>query len=99
MALTPEAKVKIKVRKVLDEYGCYHFSPAANGYGRAGIPDIIFCLAGQFGSVECKAGRGRTTALQDRELEAITRAGGVALVINETNIEELVTCLQIMQKN
>ena len=89
MALTPEAKVKKKVKEILDQMGVYHFSPMQNGMGRAGIPDIIGCLEGQFLGIECKAGRGTTTALQERELNRILNAGGYALVVNEENINQL----------
>jgi len=41
MATTPEAKVKAKVKAVLNKYGAYHFSPATGGYGKSGVPDII----------------------------------------------------------
>jgi Holliday junction resolvase len=89
MANTPEAKVKAKVRLILDSMGTYHFMPPANGFGRAGIPDIVGCMNGVFFAVECKAGKGKTTALQDRELERIRAAGGIALVINENNVDQL----------
>ena len=89
MALTPVAKVKKKVKEILDQMGVYHFSPMQNGMGRAGIPDIIGCLEGQFLGIECKAGKGTTTALQERELTRIQNAGGYALVVNETNINQL----------
>ena len=89
MALTPEAKVKKKVKEILDQMGVYHFSPMQNGMGRAGIPDIIGCLEGQFIGIECKAGKGTTTALQERELTRIQNAGGYALVVNEENINQL----------
>ena len=87
--MTPEAKVKKKVKEILDQMGVYHFSPMQNGMGRAGIPDIIGCLEGQFLGIECKAGKGKTTALQERELNRILNAGGYALVVNETNIDQL----------
>ena len=89
MALTPEAKVKKKVKELLDQMGVYHFSPMQNGMGRAGIPDIIGCLGGQFIAIECKAGKGTTTALQERELTRIQNAGGLALVVNEENMNQL----------
>ena len=89
MALTPEAKVKKKVKEILDQMGVYHFSPMQNGMGRAGIPDIIGCLDGQFLGIECKAGKGTTTALQERELTRIQNAGGLALVVNEENMNQL----------
>tara|TARA_R110000822_G_scaffold648_1_gene2844 strand:+ start:53 stop:346 length:294 start_codon:yes stop_codon:yes gene_type:complete len=97
VAQTPEAKVKAAVRKLLVEFGIYYFSPSANGFGRAGIPDIICCFQGKFIAIECKAGKGKTTALQDRELNAIRAAGGMAMVINENNIIELKEKLQWMR--
>ena len=89
MALTPEAKVKARLRKYLTQLGIYHFMPPANGFGRAGIPDIIGCFNGQFVAFECKAGKGKTTALQDLELEKIRQAKGFAYVVNENNIQDL----------
>lgn len=83
---TPEAKVKDAVKKMLDASGVYYFMPAANGYGRAGIPDIVCCVNGYFLAIECKAGNGKTTLLQNREIARIIRAKGRALVINETNL-------------
>lgn len=87
---TPESKVKAGVRKVLEGLSFYYFMPPANGFGRAGIPDIVGCRTdGRFFGIECKAGKGKTTALQDRELNRIQQAGGIALVINEDNLNQL----------
>jgi Holliday junction resolvase len=83
---TPESKVKAKCTDLLKAVGVYYFFPVANGMGRAGIPDIICCARGKFLAIECKAGKGTTTALQKKELAAIEAAGGVALVINESNL-------------
>ena len=93
MAKTPEAKVKHKVAQILKEYDAYYFFPPANGFGRAGIPDIIACYRGQFIAIECKAGKNITTALQRRELSAIELAGGYSLVINESNIDQVIAVL------
>jgi Holliday junction resolvase len=89
MAETPEWKVKKAVRLMLDKLGAYHFMPPANGFGRAGIPDIIACIDGHFIAIECKAGKGQTTAIQDRELNAILNAGGTTYIARENNIDEL----------
>jgi hypothetical protein len=93
MANTPETKVKRKVTVILNKYNAYFFYPPSNGFGRAGIPDIIACYCGQFIAIECKAGKNITTALQRRELGAIEDAGGYALVINESNIEQVTAVL------
>jgi hypothetical protein len=94
MATTPEGKVKAAVRKILDRLGIYHFMPPGMGLGRSGIPDIIGCYQGRFIAVECKAGKGKTTALQERELNAIKAAYGFAVVVREDNLEELEQELQ-----
>ena len=89
MASTPERKVKEAVVAVLKSNAVYYFFPPANGLGRAGIPDIIACCDGYFLAIECKAGKGVTTALQDRELTRIRAAGGLALVVRENNIHDV----------
>jgi len=97
--MTPEGKVKAAVRKILDAEGVYYFSPAANGYGRAGIPDIICCVQGFFLAIELKANKGKTTALQDREIAAINAQGGQAMVVNENNINEVKENIQWIKAN
>ena len=89
MATTPEGKVKARVVNVLKMHSVYYFFPATYGMGRSGVPDIICCVDGNFLAIECKAGKGKTTALQDVEIESIRRAGGTALVVNETNVGEV----------
>jgi Holliday junction resolvase len=85
VAQTPEGKVKARVTKVLREAGVYYFFPATHGYGRSGVPDIVGCVNGMFLAIECKAGKGKLTALQANEIQSIRHAGGVAVVVNEEN--------------
>lgn len=87
--MTPEGKVKARLKKQLNELGIYHFSPFQAGMGRAGIPDVIGCYRGVFVAFECKAGSNKPTALQEREMQAIREAGGYAHVINEDNVNDL----------
>jgi Holliday junction resolvase len=87
MAQTPEGRVKAKIVDVLKDEDVYYFFPATHGYGRSGVPDIIACVNGVFFAIECKAGKGKVTALQAREIQSIRRCNGVAVVANETNWE------------
>lgn len=87
--MTPEGKVKKKVAELLKKYDAYYFFPAMGAFGRAGIPDIIGCYRGRFIAVECKAGKGKTTAIQEAEIKKIQGAKGYAFVINEDNIDLL----------
>jgi len=88
MATTPEAKVKAKIKTTLKEHNVYYAMPIGSGYGNAGVPDFLCCLQGQFVAIEAKAGKGKTTALQEKNLRDILMSGGHAWVVNEENLEE-----------
>jgi Holliday junction resolvase len=87
MAMTPEGKVKKRAKEHLDTAGAYYFMPATGGFGRSGVPDIVGCFNGVFFAIECKAGKGIPTALQEREMKNIRKAGGQAWVVNEENVD------------
>jgi hypothetical protein len=91
---TPESKVKQKVMKYLKEMDTYHFYPVTGGYGKSGVPDIVGCYQGMFFGLECKAGKNKPTPLQEKNLKDIRDAGGVALVINEENVDDVVRLIQ-----
>jgi hypothetical protein len=86
---TPESKVKDKVKKTLSAFNAYYFMPIGGMYSKIGVPDIICCYKGHFVAIECKAGKNKPTALQERELKIIRDAGGYALVVNEENIDDV----------
>ena len=94
MASTPEKKVKDKCVKLLKAHNAYYFFPATHGFGRSGVPDIIICIDGQFLGIECKAGKNTPTALQEKEMQCIRDAGGIAIVINEENLTMLENTLK-----
>lgn len=89
MAMTPEAKVKKKVTAHLKTLGAYYFYPVTGGYGKSGVPDIIGCHEGRFFGIECKAGKNKPTPLQEKNLTDIKTSGGISLVINEDNIDDV----------
>lgn len=89
MAMTPEAKVKKKVKETLHSMGAYFLQPIGTGFGSMGAPDIIVCYKKFFIGIECKAGNGRLTALQQDNIRRIVENGGYALVINETRVSQL----------
>lgn len=88
--MTPEAKVKARVRRILNDYGAYYTMPVTGGYGSSGVPDFVACYKGRFYGIECKAGGNQPTALQWKNLADIEKAGGIALVIDEDTVETLI---------
>lgn len=94
MADTPEVKVKRKVVATLKELKAYYFYPVTGGYGGSGVPDIVGCYKGRFFGIECKAGKNKATALQQKNLDQIRDCGGIAMVINEDSVNNVKTLLE-----
>jgi len=95
MASTPEKKVKDEIKKLLNLHNAYYFSPVTGGFGTSGVPDIVACIKGKFIGIECKAGKGKPTALQEKNLMNIMRTGGTAVLVNEHGVESLKMFLDI----
>ena len=89
MVMTPEAKVKKKVVAQLKDMGAYYFYPVTGGYGQSGVPDVVGCYKGIFFGIECKSGSNKPTPLQDKNLTDIRKQKGIAVVINEKNVDNI----------
>lgn len=87
MASTPEVKVKRHVVAQLKALGVYFFYPVTGGYGASGVPDIVGCYKGKFFAIECKAGKNKPTALQQKNIDSIAAQGGAVWVVNEENMD------------
>jgi hypothetical protein len=96
--MTPEKKVKAKVVEILKGFGAYYFYASTGGYGASGVPDIVGCHRRKFFAIECKAGKGKTTALQEKNIAQIIAQGGLAMVVNEDNIEDVSELLRQIEK-
>ena len=97
--MTPEKKVKTKVVAILKEFGAYYFYASTGGYGASGVPDIVGCYKGKFFAIECKAGKGKTTALQEKNIAQIKTTGGLAIVVNEDNIEDVGNLMRQIERS
>jgi len=95
--MTPEGMVKKKVTKILKDHGAYYFTPVTGGFGQSGVPDIVACFHGQFIGIECKAGKNKPTALQQKNLDDIEKMGGISMVINEENIGVLMLRMKLIK--
>lgn len=94
---TPESKVKKKLIDYLKSLGsdCFYYMPVQNGMGQSGIPDILCCIKGRMVALECKATRKNDpTALQSFALDRIQKAGGVAWVVDDENVEQAIANIQ-----
>jgi len=91
MATTPEGKIKNKLDKMLKYEKVWYYSPQAGPFGRAGVPDRVAILGGQFIGIECKADRSKKpTALQLKCMQEIEYAGGKCFVVcDDESIEQV----------
>lgn len=85
MGMTPEGKVKKAVKEYLKSVGAWYYMPVSNGMGRVGCPDILVCYNGKFIAIETKAPgkRKNVTPNQQREIDEIAHANGLALVVDD----------------
>jgi hypothetical protein len=95
--MTPEAKVKKRIRAILDDAKVFYFMPSASRFGKAGVTDFICCVNSRFLGIEAKANGGTATKLQLHTMEEIIRSGGIAFIVDETNIDTLAAELEKMQ--
>jgi len=87
--MTPEGKVKAKVKALLKAHGAYQHWPVLNGMGAPTL-DCIGCHKGLFFGIETKAGSKKPTPLQETTMQKMRGAGAVVLLINEVEgMEEL----------
>ena len=77
-----EGDVKDAVKKLLTQYGWWHFMPPANAYGITGISDILALKRGVFLAIEVKLKKTTGSANQETFLQSVRDNGGHALVVN-----------------
>lgn len=78
--MTPEGKVKAKVKALLKEFGAYQHWPVQAGYGKPCL-DCHGCYKGWYFAVETKAPGKRPTPRQEITIEEIAETGGAVFVV------------------
>ena len=98
--MTPEGKVKEKVKTLLRRYvddGLWYFMPSASGYGQHGIPDFLVCFHGQLIAIETKASKAMPTALQKMQMGKLDDAGAIVFVVrDDKDLEDVEITLNLI---
>ena len=79
--MTPEGKVKAKVKRLLARYPVYSHWPVQTGYGSPTL-DCIVCAAGHFFAIETKAPGKKPTPRQEQTIKAMRDAGALVFIID-----------------
>ena len=75
-----EKTIENNIKTYLKSKGAYYFKHHGNQYSQVGVPDIIACYKGRFIGIEVKNETGKTSPLQDVNIQQIKNAGGISFV-------------------
>lgn len=77
-----EKAVQQSIIELLKRRRVWYINTRTGGYGRNGIPDLLCCYRGMFVAIEVKRpiASSQASKPEERELAAITRAKGFALI-------------------
>jgi hypothetical protein len=91
-----EKDVKAEVKKIILWYrklfysmgfAIWDFMPVSNGMGKHGVPDFNLSVFGLYVAIETKYGGKKPTPRQKDCLEEIRKSGGIAVVVDENNVD------------
>ena len=77
-----------KIKKHLEERGCYYVKFFANSYTKIGVPDILASVNGRFVAIEVKAKNGRPSELQKLNRKQIRDSGGISIILYPSQFED-----------
>lgn len=83
-----EHALTLGIRQLLKYHRVWHFKHWGGPMGEKGVADIIGCHNGRMFAIEIKTQAGRLTPYQQRFLDRVNAAGGVAFVAR--SIEDVV---------
>lgn len=98
--MTPEAKVKVKIKRWYDQNLPNHVrvSPRGGPFGQQGVADDLICWLGFFIAIEVKSDTGQLSPMQVKNLKDVQKAGGVAAVVKGYDVVRLQQIKAIVQQ-
>lgn len=97
--MAQEKSFENKIKRWLDDHGCYYVKFFANRMTKVGVPDILANVGGNFVGIEVKAQNGHPSDLQRYNIEKIRKAGGYAWIVYPSGWNELEESLYDLLNN
>ena len=79
--MAAEKNFENRLKKFLEDEGCWFVKFFANAYTKSGIPDLLVCCNGYFVAVEVKAPNGKPSELQKRNIKQINEQDGFGVIL------------------
>ena len=98
--MAQEKNFENRLKKFLEDEGCWFVKFFANSFTKKGIPDLLVCCNGYFVAVEVKAQNGKPSELQKWNIKKINESGGIGVILYPDQFDgfkELISWLQLGQ--
>jgi Holliday junction resolvase len=95
--MASEKNFENKVKKFLENEGCYFIKTHGDRFSKKGTPDLLICCNGTFIGCELKAHNGVASELQKYHVELIKKAGGVAMVLYPKDFEDFKKLIKFLK--
>lgn len=92
--MAEEKNFENRLKKFLEDEGCWFVKYFANAYTKSGIPDILCCCNGNFLGVEVKASKGKPSELQKRNIRKINQCGGYGVILYPDQFDDFKKMVQ-----
>lgn len=86
--MAQEKNFENKIKKYLDDKGCWFVKYFANRMTKTGVPDILACVNGFFVAIEVKASNGKPSELQIWNREQIRKSQGISIILYPEQFED-----------
>ena len=87
-----EKSIENKIKSYLRTIGAYCVKYHGNQFSQVGVPDLLVCYKGRFLGIEIKNETGKTSPLQDVNIEQIKQAGGISFVARSLeDVKEIIS--------
>lgn len=95
--MAEEKRFENKIKRYLNEQGCWNVKFFANAYTKKGVPDILACINGFFVGIEVKAKNGIVSELQKWNISEIRKSGGIAIVLYPQDFEKFKKLVELLK--
>ena len=97
--MAAEKNFENRLKKFLEDEGCWFVKFFANAYTKSGIPDILCCSNGHFIAVEVKAPNGKPSELQKWNIKKIIEESGIGVVLYPDQFDQFKELIWWTQQN
>ena len=95
--MAAEKNFENKVKKFLEDEGCWYVKYFANRMTKSGIPDLLACVNGYFVAIELKAPNGKPSELQKYHQKKIREAGGISIILYPEGFEDFKEYIEFLK--